>query len=765
MKRRTIHLIPHVHWDREWYLTQSAFRARLVPMVDAVLELLESDPALRFHLDGQTVLVEDYLDVVPGARGTIEALVRRGQLGIGPWYVLADELHPSTASMRRNLDTGIRMARELGGEVPVLYSPDAFGHPAALPSLAAEFGIRWAVVWRGLGLVAGRDRDLVGWTGPDGRTMLTYHLPRSGYEIGAHLPTAGDRLEEAWDALREELYARSETPEVAVFVGADHHAPAPGLPGLARALSSVEPEAEVRFSSLSEFFTAVEAHRPRLEAVTGELRNSAGYAWSLQGVHASRSRLKRRHAVVERRLTLAGPLDRAAGEPGRHLRDHAWRLLLQSQFHDTLAGCCIDPVAAEQAVRLDGVAAIANEVARVAIDRLAGHDPDRAREPDAATRPVLAVWNPETRPWHGVVVFETTWFDRDVFVGPPSSREPAEGLGFRAFHLTGAVGESIPLQILRVTPGLERVDAARHYPDLDQVDRVWVAAWLGPLAPRAVSTFGVADGVQAVEHSPHPVTAGARQVGNGLVGITASRSGGPLVTSGPDRRFALSLETEPDHGDLYTPAVDPDRVRAAGFGAPRLLAVGPLLGALEWPWSVLPAGGGRIDGRIVTEVRAGESAVRLRIEFDNHARGQRLRLRFPAGAGEVDAGQLLSPVRRVSSQQDTAWPDEAVLPTAPATEYLAGSDAGAPWRLEACGTFEYELSAGGDVLLTLARSVGQLSRADGPARRGHAGWPSPTPDAEEPGRHVWDLLLRFGPPASDPLTRWIRRAALVHEQS
>ena len=63
----TFHLIPHVHWDREWYLSRSTFLARLVPMMDQLLELLESAPSLRWHLDGQMILVEDYLAVVPGA--------------------------------------------------------------------------------------------------------------------------------------------------------------------------------------------------------------------------------------------------------------------------------------------------------------------------------------------------------------------------------------------------------------------------------------------------------------------------------------------------------------------------------------------------------------------------------------------------------------------------------------------------------------------------------------------------------------------------
>ena len=50
----TFHLIPHTHWDREWYLTRAAFTARLVPMLDDLLDRFDRDPWLRtFLLDGQ----------------------------------------------------------------------------------------------------------------------------------------------------------------------------------------------------------------------------------------------------------------------------------------------------------------------------------------------------------------------------------------------------------------------------------------------------------------------------------------------------------------------------------------------------------------------------------------------------------------------------------------------------------------------------------------------------------------------------------------
>ncbi len=57
------------------------------------------------------------------------------------------------------------------------------------------------------------------------------------------------------------------------------------------------------------------------------------------------------------------------------------------------------------------------------------------------------------------------------------------------------------------------------------------------------------------------------------------------------------------------------------------------------------------------------------------------------------------------------------------------------------GFFEYEWTAGGDLLVTLLRAVGELSRGDLPARPGHAGWPAATPLAQCPGPSRVELAL------------------------
>src|SRR6266496_1793926 len=226
---------------------------------------------------------------------------------IGPWYVLADELIPSGESLVRNLLLGAADAERLGGRLDVMYSPDAFGHPAALPTLGREFGMKVGLLWRGLGREPGQERDFVRWRGTDGKDILVWHLPPDGYEIGAALPGSGARLPDVWTQVRASLVERAAGKHIPLFIGADHHAPHPTLARLRDLLADLEPASAFRIFRLDEFFQAAEASPAR--AIAGELRSSYGYAWTLQGVHGTRAPLKRRHAQVELWLErLAEPL-------------------------------------------------------------------------------------------------------------------------------------------------------------------------------------------------------------------------------------------------------------------------------------------------------------------------------------------------------------------------------------------------------------------------------------------------------------------------
>ena len=753
------HLIPHTHWDREWYLPRAAFQVRLVAALDDLMDLLRGDPGYRsFLLDGQTVLLEDYLQARPEREMDVRALVKMGRLQVGPWYVLADELIPSGEALVRNLLYGAADAERWGGRSNVLYSPDAFGHPGVWPTLAREFDIRCGVVWRGLGGEAGQERDLYRWRGPDGKDVLLWHLPPQGYEIGAGLPADADRLPAVWASVRDALVARAAGKHIPVFIGADHHAAHPHMTRLRDLLAELDPANAFRISRLDEFFQGAESAKTPL--LSGELRWSYRYAWTLQGVHGTRAPLKRRNSELELWLErfaepLAALARRAGGRDRRPVLDLAWRALVRCQFHDAVAGCVSDPVAQSLAARYVEVEAFAREIVRGSVHDLVRHDPDVARQRPDAVKPSLVVWNGAARPRGGVVIADLTLFRRDVPVGPPSGRRVHEATAHRPVALVGA-GPTIPVQLLGRAVALERLEAARHYPDQDEVERVRVAFRMPAVPGLGLATLSLGDPQPLPLPSGDGVGVRGRTLANRWVEVAFEGTGALAVH---DRRAGerygdlLRLEDEGDAGDTYTfcPVARDRLLRAAGPVAVRRLASGPLVAALEARLEMAAGSGvggggrrGRVALRLVVSLHADSPVVRCVLEVDNQATSHRLRARLPTGLGGavVVAGAAFGAVTRspvAAPARD--YPLETPVPTAPAQRFVAAASGSRGLALLAPGFFEYEWTTGGDVVLTLLRAVGQLSRGDLPTRPGHAAWPSATPQAQCLGATRVELAL------------------------
>jgi alpha-mannosidase len=93
MKPEKIFYFAATHWDREWYKTVDEYRFKLIPVMDKIINTLNSDPEFKlFTLDGQTSILEDYL-VVRGETAyedTLKSLIRDSRLLIGPWFTMPD---------------------------------------------------------------------------------------------------------------------------------------------------------------------------------------------------------------------------------------------------------------------------------------------------------------------------------------------------------------------------------------------------------------------------------------------------------------------------------------------------------------------------------------------------------------------------------------------------------------------------------------------------------------------------------------------------
>ena len=175
----------------------------------------------------------------------------------------------------------------------------------------------------------------------------------------------------------------------------------------------------------------------------------------------------------------------------------------------------------------------------------------------------------------------------------------------------------------------------------------------------------------------------------------------------------------------------------------RVVAAGPLVAALEIRGRIRTPSG-RVAIRLVLTLHDGSPALRVTLEVDNGATDHRLRIRFPSGArgGRAKAGTAFGMVERDPVGAHGASDSrESPVATAPAQRVVVCAAADRGLALLAPGFFEYEQTRGGDLLVTVLRAVGSLSRSDLSTRPGHAGWPTPTPDAQCRGSDRMQLAV------------------------
>jgi len=756
-RRRTFVVVSHTHWDREWYLPFEAFRARLVAMLDRLLDLLDRDPEYRhFVLDGQTIALDDYLEVRPERRDDIERHVRAGRLLIGPNYMLPDEFLIGGESWVRNLQIGIRSARPFGPVMMVGYSPDAFGHIAHLPAILRGFGIDSVVLWRGVGRDATRSEFL--WRAPDGSEVFVLHFP-FGYGIAAQLPSDPQGLRTTLAALRGQLEPLATTRYVLLPNGNDHAGAQESLPQVLRAAAGLFDDAEFVHGHYPMLIEAMRRELaddglPRLE---GELR-SGERSNVLAGVLSARMWIKQRYQECEDLLARCaeplsawahllrtrpdgrpsgrngGPIDTGASELA--LLRQAWRLLLQNGPHDSICGCSIDQVHEEMRTRFDRCQQLGEAV-------LYG-----------SQRYVGGLASAKGGP--GVVVFNSENGPRTDFC---SVRLPVES-GKPPTWLVDGSGRRVALQVL---------ERDLHSP-LDRRERVIV----GFVAPD-VPGFGYR--ALAIEYGdPAPADgAGGHEISNEFFRVTAEPADGTLAVE--DRRSGSVLRglnrfvDGGDRGDEYNycpPARDELVDQPSAPPRIRVTQRGPARHTLEIASTyALPAGlASDSDGRsrrrvrcpIVSRVRLYPGVARIDIEtvVDNRAKDHRLRARFPSGlrSDHSWAEQHFGVIRRpVALPEDDGTWMETPVGTYPQKSFLDVSDGARPdgrpsgrgLMLANRGLPEYEALREPDgtttIALTLLRCVGYLSRADNRARSSPAGPSLETPGAQMLGRWTFHYSL------------------------
>ncbi len=788
-------VVPHTHWDREWYEPFQRFRLRLVALLDEVLDTMEREPAYHFTLDGQLACVDDYLEVRPENRDRIAALVESGRLAVGPWQILLDEFLCSGENIVRNLELGMGRADKLGRAMAVGYLPDMFGHTAQMPQILHRAGLLHACVYRGV--PAAVTTDAFAWVAPDGTALRTQYLPAGGYGNGAHLFEDAGQLAERGAAFVETMrrWHGPEGPLLAMY-GTDHSAPVRGLPEMVSQLGA-------RMDTLSGYIEAHSGDVAGLPRVTGELRSHAR-ANILPGVISVRAHVKQAMGRAERMVErYAEPLAALWGDdwPGRFL-DMAWWRLVDASGHDSVTGCGVDETAQQVAARIAEAEHLGQAVRDMVTARLAATVPSDGVlvvNPTPATRRSVVLVDvageePLMDPTGAAVPVQPLEYAPtlllDEWMDPATALTFIHGTELYGQHITGWSVEDDVLTFTVARESAEPFNVSQVRGALDGVNRVRILAEprrtvaalveVPPLGHTSVrpapydSVTGIIEAAHLTGHLTGHIE--ERVLDNRLLRVEVERDGTLTLTS-PDGVTVTGAGRIVDGGDVgdsynYAPPAE-DRLVSQPVSVQVIpICSGPLVSAFDvWRTYRWPVAGDGIEGtpempalcrteateeivvRMRVELRAGEPYVRLDVEFDNRCADHRVRLHVPlprrATVSHAE-GQFAVVTRGLSAEGGCG---EEPLPTFPASGWVAAGGVAA--LLE--HVTEYELvEEGGELALTLLRSIGYLSRNRHALRPEPAGPQLPTPAAQSRGLRTVSLaLMPYGgtwsevPPAAE----------------
>ena len=729
-ERVRVIIVPHTHWDREWYLPFEEFRAKLVGLMDVLLEILDKDPRFRcFTLDGQSVMVEDYLEIRPEKSMLLRSLVGNNRLLIGPWYTSTEEFLVSPESLVRNLLLGREVGMKYGGVMLVGYLPDTFGHIAQLPQILRGFGIDSFVFARGLGDEGERLKTEFLWEAPDGSTVLAIHLLK-GYSNAKKIPSDPEKALEFISHLKDELLPHSTGNYILVMNGGDHTLPQQNLPDIVEKLKEMRNELEISIGGLEDYIRIVRSRAPKYDVYRGELRG-ARYRPLLPGVLSTRMYLKQMNWRAQVMLeNFAEPLAVFAwllgfDYPQNFIRE-AWRLLLQNHAHDSIYGCGVDEVHDENVSRYERVQQIAESVIQEAVK-------------DVSSRVKTSIDKALT----SIIVFNTlNWPRTDV------AYVTIKKQGVQNFDLKDTFGKTIPYQIIHEEGGL--------------VELCFIAE---DVPPSGYKTYMITEASQKpVFHVALKVTETSIENQFFRVDVDPENGGSLRVVDLRTRRVFKELNLIEDSGDAgdeynHSPPENNTVITSRRKSAKvEVIERGPVKATikvaltLKLPRSLSEDRKSRslevVDCPVESRVTLYAGIPRIDIETTvrNNVKDHRLRVLFPTNlkTDYVYADSHFYVVRRsIQPPRGEKWVEKPST-TYPQLTFIDVSDGKAGLMIANRGIPEYEVLADEDgvtVALTLLRCVGWLSLPDLPVRRELAGPMIETPKAQCLGDYIFNYSI------------------------
>jgi hypothetical protein len=755
--RRRVNVIPHTHWDREWYSPFRTFQLRLVDLVDKLLDLMESDPSYAcFLFDGQMAAVDDYLEVRPENEDRLRLLGSSGRITFGPWYVLMDEFLVSGETIVRNLQLGLERASAFGGAMEVGYLPDMFGHVGQMPQLLSSAGFVDAVVWRGV--PSAIDKTAFWWASPDGSAVRAEYL-LGGYSTGASVGDDAKALVRRLEAYESQNHEFLPGPDAAILFpnGTDHQEPQPWLGRVVAEANAIQDHFEIVITSLPQALAG--ARHSGLPTWQGELRSGAR-ANVLMGVVSNRVDVKQASARAERALeSAAEPLAALLMAPDRYpdaILRIAWRELVRNSAHDSICACSHDEVDAAVLHRYAEATRIAEGVTDRALAVLSA----------SLSGPCHVAVNASSRARSGIVeliiggegpvegaqildervgiaadlVLTTTevrgvlsqlggqdQLGEGAYLAGVDIEEDESGISvavrLRPERTNGLQVEQIKNDLLarfalrpdaNVRVKLDQASSRRVLARVEDIPSFGWKAWQPAPLLDPVATSEQANGCLVLANSLVTVTLSPE---DGTFSVNGVPGFNRLIDSGD---FGDTYNYSPPEHDLVVDAPLRTVLSLVEHGPVRAVAL--VERVYCWPERIDESRRARSGEREVVvssriDVRAGEAMVRITTSFDNVCRDHRLRAWFPLPEPSDQSSAECAFALAKRGLTAEGGPSEKALATYPSRRFVRAGG------LTVCheGLCEYELvdvaalgsgsaTAANGLALTLLRATGMLSR-------------------------------------------------------
>ena len=343
-KKYDFPIIPHTHWDREWYFTTSRSKIYSLNHFKEIFDVLENNKNFsHFLLDAQLSIIDDYLEFHPYDENRIKKLVTEGKLIIGPWYTQTDQMVISGESIIRNLYYGIERAKDFGAYMKTGYMPDSFGQSAQMPQLLNGFNIKYNTFKRGLG-DSHYPKNEFYWESPDGSRVFNMYLDRYGNFV--YFTSEADSLNNLMAKLKEETDRRSLIGTLTLYNGEDQRPIRKNLPEIVEKLNELNPDSNFYISTIDNVMEKAENNGFHYDTVKGEM-TSGQFSRVHKSIYSTRADLKIKNNKNENLIVnISEPLSSIAYKSGfeyeNRVFEQAWKLMAENAAHDSIGMCNSD---------------------------------------------------------------------------------------------------------------------------------------------------------------------------------------------------------------------------------------------------------------------------------------------------------------------------------------------------------------------------------------------------------------------------------------